>query len=155
MDREVYNQSTFNSIMKLFPLEVHLLMADEIGDIKEQTNALFNYVVERREVLQKTLKTLQHNFMHSHVVTISSLEIRDEADVKKLERITGANDILNVSQSDCSYSDEEEGDPGGGLDATMHSALISQMNPDAPLCDAIFCSSTSYPEPNSQKITGM
>ena len=155
MDREVYNQSTFNSIMKLFPLEVHLLMADEIGDIKDQTNALFNYVVERREVLQKTLKTLQHNFMHSHVVTISSLEIRDEADVKKLERITGANDILNVSQSDCSYSDEEEGDPGGGLDATMHSALISQMNPDAPLCDAIFCSSTSYPEPNSQKITGM
>ena len=60
MDREAFNQTTFNSIMKLFPLECHVKMAEETGDIKEQTAALFNYVVEKKETLQKSLKTLEH-----------------------------------------------------------------------------------------------
>ena len=121
MDREVFNQSTFNSIMKLFPLEVHLKMAEENGGIKEQTVALFNYIVDKKEVLQKTLKTLQPNFMHTHNVYIPSLlDAGYETDAEGLE-------MIDVSS--------KEGDPGGGLDgdaaAALYNASIAEMNSDA------------------------
>ena len=148
MDREVFNQSTFNSIMKLFPLEVHMKMADEIGDIKELTTALFNYVVNKKEVLQKTLKTLDQNCMHSHIVYIPSLlhatlDAGYETDAERLEMIVESN------------ASSKEGDPGGGLDGdastSMYNASIAEMSPGVSKCNDPACSSISYPDPFSQK----
>ena len=81
-----------------------------------------------------------------------SMETRNEdsceTDAEKLLRSAGAY-VFN----ECHPDDYKEGDPGGGLNDAMFND--SKMNPGAPLCNDSFCSSTSYPDPNIQIITGM
>ena len=61
MDREAFNQSTYNSIMILLPQEYHLEMVkeDNDGSAKEMMTALYSYIVDMRGNLQKIIKTLE------------------------------------------------------------------------------------------------
>lgn len=58
MDREAFNPSTYKTLINLFPLEVHSELCSVAGSIKVQTEALFKYVTDKREELQKILKHL-------------------------------------------------------------------------------------------------
>ena len=69
-----------------------------------------------------------------------SLETREEVfetDAERLKRVADPNVITRFSPDDCSHSDNEEGDPGGGLDDTMHCAcaFISKTDPGVSLCN--------------------
>ena len=56
MDREAFNNSTYRTLIGLFPLEIHTELAKIKGNVKAQTEALYAHVMTKRSELQSVLK---------------------------------------------------------------------------------------------------
>ena len=56
MDREAFNNSTYRSLIQLFPLDIHMELAKIKGNVKAQTEALYAHVMTKRSELQSVLK---------------------------------------------------------------------------------------------------
>ena len=56
MDREAFNNSTYHTLIQLFPLDIHTELAKIKGNVKAQTEALYKHIVSTRAELQSVLK---------------------------------------------------------------------------------------------------
>ena len=56
MDREAFNNSTYRTLIQLFPLDIHTELAKIKGNCKAQTEALYKHIVSTRAELQSVLK---------------------------------------------------------------------------------------------------
>ena len=56
MDREAFNNSTYRTLIQLFPLDIHMELAKIKGNVKAQTEALYAHVMTKRSELQSVLK---------------------------------------------------------------------------------------------------
>ena len=58
VDRDVFNLTTYRDLLRPFNLEVLKKLSQSGGSARDRVDALYQYVIEEREVLQNTLRYL-------------------------------------------------------------------------------------------------
>ena len=70
MDREAFNNSTYRTLIQLFPLEIHTELAKIKGNVKAQTEALYAHVMTKRSELQSPTTSI---LLGVHVTSMPGL----------------------------------------------------------------------------------
>ena len=92
LDREAYNPSTFNTLLDLFPLEVTDEMSDVDGNVVDKIGAVYNFVVEKREKAQKSLKHVPEHALGKK----GSKDDDDKSKKKKKDKVLGTRESYAV-----------------------------------------------------------